>query len=99
MSTVLELPVNQEGKTHGASTRTSAGSTGRTAPANLNEQLAMKQVRSNVSSGTVLINVKMTDARWPASAGWVKMSQNVNGVEIHYNYNTITKATADFKFK
>ncbi|MDF2610149.1 MAG: hypothetical protein K0R92_1623 [Lachnospiraceae bacterium] len=25
----------------------------------------------------------MTDIRWPASQGWIKMSKNVNGVEMH----------------
>jgi hypothetical protein len=41
----------------------------------------------------------MKDARWPASEGWVKMSQNVNGVEIHYVKNTLTGEFSDFKFK
>ena len=31
--------------------------------------------------------------------GWVKKAQNVNGVEIHYNYNEITGKYDDFKFK
>lgn len=53
------------------------GSTGRTAPADLTEQLAMTQVRS--APGGRVIPVAMTDARWPASAGWVKVSQRVNG--------------------
>ena len=33
------------------------------------------------------------------SEGWVKMSNNVNGVEIHFVYNKITGAFDDFKFK
>jgi filamentous hemagglutinin len=40
----------------------------------------------------------MGDPRWPASAGWVKMRQNINGIEIHYMYNTNTGAADDFKF-
>ena len=36
---------------------------------------------------------------WLADDGWVKMSQNVNGVEIHYIKNTITNEFVDFKFK
>lgn len=38
---------------------------------------------SNPAAGTRL-PFEMTDPRWPAADGWVKMSQNVNGVEIHY---------------
>jgi filamentous hemagglutinin len=41
-------------------------------------------------------HVKMTDARWPAADGWVKMSQC--GVEIHYVRNTFTGMVDDFKF-
>jgi len=52
---------------------------------------------SNPSAGSVL-PIIMSDARWPASQGWVKMSQNVNGVEIHYVQNTVTGAVDDFKF-
>jgi len=29
----------------------------------------------------------------------VKMSQTVDGIEIHYVYNTRTRESADFKFK
>ena len=72
------------------------GSTGRTRPASLTEQLAMTEVRA-APSGRVL-PFTMTDARWPASAGWVKVSQRVNGVEIHYVRNTATGAVDDFKF-
>lgn len=73
------------------------GSTGRVAPGNLTEQLAMTEVRS-APAGQQLTRVVMTDARWPAADGWVKMSQNVNGVEIHYVRNTVTGAVDDFKF-
>lgn len=78
----------------------SKGSTGRTVANNLNEQLAMQEVMSNPLDGTKeLTSVKMTDPRWPASDGWVKMSKTVNGSEIHYVYNTTTGAFDDFKFK
>ena len=43
--------------------------------------------------------VIMNDPRWPASDGWVKMSNNVNGVEIHFVHNKVTGAYDDFKFK
>ncbi|WP_242688651.1 hypothetical protein [Photorhabdus tasmaniensis] len=63
------------------------GSTGRNTPANLNEKLALEQAISNPNSGRQL-PVPMTDKRWPASDGWVKMSQNINGIEVHYVRNT-----------
>jgi len=74
------------------------GSTGRTTPGDLAEQLAMEQARANPSAGSP-IPLTMTDPRWPASDGWVKMRQNINGHEIHYVMNTITGAVDDFKFK
>ncbi|MET8283613.1 polymorphic toxin-type HINT domain-containing protein [Micromonospora sp. NPDC005174] len=76
------------------------GSTGRTAPNNLTEQMAMHEAMSSPANGTLLpLRKGMTDARWPGSDGWVKMSQNVNGVEIHYVMNAITGQVDDFKFK
>ena len=41
----------------------------------------------------------MSDSRWPAEEGWVKMQQNVKGVIIHYVYNPVMDAVDDFKFK
>jgi len=73
------------------------GSTGRTAPANLTEQLAMTEVRAD-PSGRVLGNIAMGDTRWPAVDGWVKIEQRVNGVTVHYVKNTVTGAVDDFKF-
>jgi hypothetical protein len=76
------------------------GSTGRTTANNLTEQLAMKEVKSNPLAGAKeLTSVKMSDSRWLVNDGWVKMSKNVNGVEVHYVYNTKTGAFDDFKFK
>lgn len=74
------------------------GSTGRVKPANLTEQLAMTSVRAD-PAGVPLQRVEMSDPRWPAADGWVKMQQIENGVNIHYVYNTITGAVDDFKFK
>jgi filamentous hemagglutinin len=76
----------------------SRGSTGRTTPRDLKEQLAMEQVKANPGAGKKL-PLQMNDPRWPASDGWVKMSQNVNGVEVHYVENTTTGQVDDFKFK
>ncbi|MCM3657296.1 hypothetical protein M3147_08535 [Agromyces mediolanus] len=73
------------------------GSTGRTVPQNLTEQLAMTEVRS-FPQGTQLTRVTMSDPRWPASDGWVKMQQIVNGVNVHYVRNTQNRAVDDFKF-
>lgn len=78
-------------------------STGRTTPNNLNEQLAMDQVKSNPMDGAKQVPIKLNDSRWPSSDGWVKMENAVktsNGnVTVHFNYNTKTGAFADFKFK
>ncbi|WP_350307571.1 hypothetical protein [Photorhabdus viridis] len=74
------------------------GSTGRNIPASLNEKLALEQAISNPNSRR-LLPVPMTDKRWPASDGWVKMSQNINEIEVHYVRNTKTGAIDDFKFK
>ena len=79
------------------------GGTGRTVPNTLNEQMAMHQVMPNPLERAVDMSqlknhpVIMSDSRWLASEGWVKMSNNVNGVEIHFVYNKITGAFDDFK--
>ncbi|MCK4261353.1 MAG: hypothetical protein KAX49_20450, partial [Halanaerobiales bacterium] len=75
------------------------GSTGRAIPTSLNEQYAMEQVMSNPNAGNILRSIKMTDPRWPSSEGWVKMTQNINGIEIHYLKNIIMGLFDDFKFK
>ena len=76
----------------------SRGSSGRTSPENLKEKLAMDQVKSNPLDGATKIPITMKDPRWPANEGWVKMSSNVNGVKIHFVYNTIINVFDDFKF-
>lgn len=72
-------------------------STGRTVPNSLTEQLAMEEATSN-PAGTVIERITMSDPRFPAADGWVKMQQEVNGVIIHYTKNLHTGAVADFKF-
>jgi filamentous hemagglutinin len=60
----------------------------------------MKQAMSNPAAGSVVpMRNGMTDSRWPKSDGWVKMTQNVNGVEVHYVRNTNSGFVDDFKFK
>lgn len=81
----------------------SRGSTGRTEPTNLAEQLAMEQVKSNPSAGTQLLNIKLNDPRWPSCEGWVKMQHTVptsqGKINIHYVFNEIIMIYDDFKFK
>jgi len=77
-------------------------SKGTTLPRNLEEQLAVEEVRSHPSRGLEL-DIKMTDPRWPASEGWVKMhymhGTKNNKIVVHYVYNKLTGATNDFKIK
>ncbi len=87
-------PVKTEGR----------GSTGRTTPNSLNEQMAMHQVKSNpLENAYELSSIEMSDPRWLASEGWVKMQSMVyyhgGKTEIHFNYNKETGAFDDFKFK
>jgi hypothetical protein len=79
------------------------GSTGRTAAANLVEQLAMKDAMANPQLGTRLME-GMKDSRW---LGWTKMEYKIktqNGVNAVIHYvgqweNGVLKAVDDFKFK
>ena len=91
-------------KTHSRSSQiTSRGSTGRTRPTNLREQLAMEQVKSNPLAGSRLKSIELNDPRWPASEGWAKMQQIVptskGKISIHYVYNQALELFDDFKFK
>lgn len=78
-------------------------STGRTTPNDLYEKLAMDQVKSNPLDGATKIPIELKDARWPSTGGWTKMQNIVTtskgDINIHFNYNEITKVFADFKFK
>lgn len=84
-----------------ASNTQSRGSTATKQPSNLREQLALEQVKSNPQG--MQIPIKMTDPRWPASEGWVKMQQIVptsqGNINIHYVYNQTIKIFDDFKIK
>jgi len=82
-----------------------AGSTadlakGTTLARNLREQLAIEQAMSRPAAGQVL-PIKMTDPRWPASDGWVKMQQMIKPggepINVHYLQNTATGAVDDIK--
>lgn len=79
------------------------GSTGRTTPKTLEEQMAMHQVQSNPLKGATKVPLDMNDSRWPASEGWVKMQsviQNADGTKttIHFVYNENLGLFDDFKF-
>ncbi|WP_226978306.1 hypothetical protein [Vibrio navarrensis] len=76
-------------------------STGRTEAKSLEEQLAMEEVKSNPSGVTPPRMPKMSDTKNNLlhEDGWVKRTQNVNGVEIHYVENINTNEVIDFKFK
>ncbi|WP_328395667.1 hypothetical protein [Nocardia sp. NBC_00416] len=73
--------------------------TGRTTPGSHKEKAAMGWVQDYPEYGEVLRNVTLRDPRWPATDGWVKMSQTVDDTEIHYVYNPATREAADYKFK
>ena len=75
-------------------------STGRTEPANLKEKLAIEEVISNPSGVTPPRMPKMSDTKNKLlhEDGWVKRTQNVNGVEVHYVENIKTGEVVDFKF-
>ena len=80
------------------------GSTGRTVPNNINEQMSMHQVQSNPLDNATELPFKLKDERWLASDGWVKMQSIVENSDetkstIHFVYNKIAGAFDDFKFK
>ena len=68
-------------------------------PENLEEQLAMEQAKSNPAEGRTLKLSGGEDPRWPTSEGWMKKAQNINGVEVHYQYNPTKGLIDDFKIK
>jgi filamentous hemagglutinin len=74
------------------------GSAGRTEPVNLRVQLAMEKAQSDPEAGEQITRITMGNPLWPAGQGWVKMRQNVNGIEIHYVWNPGTKEVDDYKF-
>ena len=74
-------------------------------PNTLNEQMAMHQVVSNPLDNAIDMSqlnkhpIILTAPWLSASDGCVKMSNYVNGIEIHFVYNKITGAFDDFKYK
>lgn len=69
-------------------------------PMTLKESLAFREAQSFPKKGkTILKKERMTDKRWDGNRGWVKKAYNINGVEVHYVYNTRTGQVDDFKIK
>ena len=93
--------------TRGAAQALGKGSTaslskGTTLARNLREKLAIEQAMASPTAGAKL-PLKMTDPRWHASDGWVKMQQVVESggregpINVHYLFNEAAKAVDDFK--
>ena len=80
-------------------------SNGRHEAANLFEQMAMHEVKSDPLKNAVpQEKIKMGDSRWPTDKGWIKMRRVVEGTDgqksvIHFVYNKVTGEFDDFKFK
>ncbi|MBR9803382.1 hypothetical protein GYB59_17585 [bacterium] len=76
---------------------------GTTLPRNLRERLAVEEVISRPTAVTQVRRITMTDPRWLASDGWVKMQQIAQSggregpINVHYVYNTVTGQTDDLK--
>jgi len=69
-------------------------------PINLKEQLAVEEAISRPTGGEQIVTPdKMKDFRWLGTEGWEKRAQNINGVEVHYNYNPKTVRIDDIKIK
>ncbi|MCL2859320.1 MAG: hypothetical protein FWF46_01855 [Oscillospiraceae bacterium] len=76
------------------------GSTGRTTANNSTEIDAMQKVLDDPLGNSKKINLKtenklINDLRWE---NWEKRATNINGVEIHFNYDPVTGQFDDFKF-
>ncbi len=63
------------------------------------ERIAVEEVQNDPEGSEINVRGGMQDPRWPAEEGWVKMSEDYQGVDIHYVYNKITGECDDFKFK
>jgi len=80
------------------------GSTGRIIANDLNEQLAMQQVKSNPLFRATEILIPMNDSRWLGTDGWVKMQNIVKlsdgtQINIYFVYNKVLNLVDDIKFK
>lgn len=75
-------------------------STGRTAPRNLTEKLAMESAQSNPQAGRMIMST-LKDGRFPSD--YSKFAQSfdtsIGKIEIHYVGNRARNVFEDFKFK
>ena len=82
---------------------TAGAATGSTLPRNLEETLATEEVKADPALGDAISKIAMSDARWPASDGWVKMQYvrvvSYGKIVVHYLLNEMTGAVDDFKIK
>ena len=82
---------------------TAGAATGSTLPRNLEETLATEEVKADPALGQAVRKITMSDARWSASEGWVKMAYkravSYGKIEVHYVWNKITGAVDDLKMK
>jgi hypothetical protein len=94
-------PVNQLADVSDMIKPLGRGSTGRTIPNNLKEQLVMKEAMLNAFGVEKLTVLKfpMTDPRWLYKDGWEKVAYHNDGVEVHFVRNKLTQQVDDFKFK
>lgn len=60
------------------------------------EPTTLEEAMRNPQAGKELEG-RNKDIRWPKEEGWQMAAQNVNGKEIHYQYNTRTGEIDDVK--
>ena len=75
---------------------------GTTHPRNLAEQMAIDEAVENPTTNSKILPLQLTDKRWEAKDGWVKMQKIVRPkhgepITVHYLRNVDTGATDDFK--
>lgn len=58
--------------------------------------MALEQVKSDPLNNSIEIINKLKDTKWH---DWQKRASNINGVEIHFNYNSTSNLFDDFKIK
>ena len=90
---ISENPVSTQNK----------GSTGRTVPQNLYEQIAMNATKNNPfgSGESIRVIDSISDSRWQGWEKWQNLFRtNSNGnINIHFNFDPVRGLFDDFKFK
>jgi RHS repeat-associated protein len=70
----------------------------RVAPASDDESFLLNSVRQSPGYGDQIMD-NLSDPRFPAADGWVKMERRFGSARVHWLANPLTKEAADFKFK